>query len=108
MTEQPGTEPADASTAAETTSRKRHLLSVLIPVFNEESTLEECVCRVAAVQFDDIDTEVILVDDASADGSLALARRLEQAPPAGLARVKVLAWVRHWPPAMFPSVRRPR
>jgi glycosyltransferase involved in cell wall biosynthesis len=41
-------------------------LSVVIPVFNEVSTLEEVVARVRSVP---IDKQVIIVDDASTDGT---------------------------------------
>ncbi len=41
-------------------------LSVLIPVYNERDTIEELVRRVAAVA---IDKEIIVVDDASSDGT---------------------------------------
>jgi len=47
----------------------RPLLSVLMPVYNEERTLRRVVEAVRAV---DIDKEIILVDDGSRDGSGAL------------------------------------
>lgn len=50
------------------------ILSVLIPVYNEESTLDEIVRRVRAVP---MAKEIILVDDGSADGSRAILERLE-------------------------------
>jgi dolichol-phosphate mannosyltransferase len=43
-------------------------LSVLIPVFNEEDSVADVVCRVAAV---DLPLEIIVVDDASTDASRA-------------------------------------
>ncbi len=53
------------------------LLSVLVPVFNEHATLEALLVRVLAVP---LDKEVIVVDDASRDGTrevlAELARRL--------------------------------
>ena len=55
-------------------------LSVVIPVFNELATLREIVARVAAV---DLDKEIVLVDDASTDGSRDL---LERLAAEGLAR----------------------
>ncbi len=51
------------------------ILSVLIPVYNEERTLEEVVCRVCAIQ---IPKEVILVDDGSKDRSREILTRLEE------------------------------
>jgi len=47
----------------------RPLLSVLMPIYNEERTLRQVVAAVRAV---DIDKEIILVDDGSRDGSGAL------------------------------------
>ena len=50
-------------------------LSVLVPVYNEERTLEEIVRRVCAVQ---IPKEIILVDDGSKDRSREILSRLQQ------------------------------
>jgi len=52
-------------------------LSVVIPVYNERSTLLELVKRVESV---DIDKEVILVDDCSTDGTRDLLASLEGTP----------------------------
>ncbi|NOZ74296.1 MAG: glycosyltransferase family 2 protein [FCB group bacterium] len=41
-------------------------LSIIIPVYNEATTLPECLKRVEAV---DLDREIILVDDGSTDGT---------------------------------------
>jgi len=49
-------------------------LSVLIPVYNEEHTVEEVVRRVRAVN---IPKEIILVDDGSQDGSREILKRLQ-------------------------------
>ncbi len=48
-------------------------LSVLIPIYNEERTLEEIVRRVLATPFD---KEVLLVDDCSSDQSPRIAEKL--------------------------------
>jgi glycosyltransferase involved in cell wall biosynthesis len=50
-------------------------LSVLIPVYNEERTLEEVVRRVCAVQ---MPKEIILVDDGSNDQSRTILNRLQE------------------------------
>ena len=50
-------------------------LSVLVPVYNEERTLEEVVGRVCAFP---VAKEVILVDDGSKDRSREILERLEQ------------------------------
>jgi glycosyltransferase involved in cell wall biosynthesis len=50
-------------------------LSVLIPVYNEERTLEEVVRRVRSIE---IPKEIILVDDGSKDRSRELLTQLQQ------------------------------
>ncbi len=49
-------------------------LTVIIPVYNEERTLEQVVRAVAAV---DLDHEIVVVDDASTDGTPEVIARLE-------------------------------
>jgi len=49
-------------------------LSVVVPILNEEGTLEEILRRIRAVP---IAKEIILVDDGSADGTRELLGRLE-------------------------------
>jgi glycosyltransferase involved in cell wall biosynthesis len=51
-------------------------LSVLIPVYNEERTVEEVVRRVSAVP---IPKEIILIDDGSKDQSREILTRLQEA-----------------------------
>ncbi|MCK4659338.1 MAG: glycosyltransferase family 2 protein [Phycisphaerae bacterium] len=46
-------------------------LSIVIPVYNEKSTLEELVARVVAVEIG-MEREIILVDDGSTDGTREL------------------------------------
>lgn len=48
-------------------------LTVVIPTYNEAGTLQEVVARVQAV---DIPKEIIIVDDASTDGSAEVAARI--------------------------------
>jgi glycosyltransferase involved in cell wall biosynthesis len=50
-------------------------LSVLIPVYNEEGTLEEVIRRVRAIQ---LPKEIILVDDGSKDHSREILSRLQE------------------------------
>jgi glycosyltransferase involved in cell wall biosynthesis len=48
-------------------------LSIVIPAYNEQATLEEIVQRVERVP---VDKEIIVVDDASTDGTAQVAERL--------------------------------
>jgi len=55
--------------------RERKLkLSAIMPVHNEESTIDEVIHLVRSVDLGDIEIEVVVVDDASTDGT---AERLE-------------------------------
>lgn len=47
-------------------------LSVIVPVYNEEDSVEELIARVKAVP---VEKEIIAIDDHSADGTLAILRR---------------------------------
>ena len=53
-------------------------LSIVMPVYNEERTLEEIVARVLATPYD---KELVLVDDGSRDASRAIMQRLAEAHP---------------------------
>ena len=53
------------------------ILSVVIPVYNEASTITRLIERVRAV---DIPTEIIIVDDCSTDGTGDVLRSLPEAP----------------------------
>ena len=61
------------------------LISVVIPVYNVETTLRKCVDSVLAQTYDN--TEVILVNDGSTDRSEDICRSYEQIDP----RVKVIS-----------------
>ena len=56
-------------------------LSVIIPCYNEQATLEKCVKRVLAIQDVSLHLEIIIVDDASKDGSLDIAYRMAASHP---------------------------
>jgi len=53
------------------------LLTVVMPVFNEENFLAQIVRQVQAVDLGDLERELIMVDDCSTDGSLAIAQAME-------------------------------
>jgi len=52
-------------------------LSVVIPVYNEKNTLEAILEQVESVDLGDMEKEIVLVDDASTDGSTEILRKLE-------------------------------
>lgn len=60
-------------------SRKK--LSLVIPSYNEEGTLANCVNRVLAIATPDLSLELIIVDDCSNDGSLSVAQELARRHP---------------------------
>lgn len=65
--------------------KSRPKLSVVIPVYNEQETIEELLRRVQAVE---IEKEIIVVDDGSTDGTRELLQRLARSSdqnPAGTA-----------------------
>ncbi|WP_319523971.1 bifunctional glycosyltransferase family 2/GtrA family protein [uncultured Desulfosarcina sp.] len=53
-------------------------LSVIIPCYNEEATLRRCIKRVLEIQDALLSLEIIIVDDASRDNSLSIARDLAE------------------------------
>src|SRR3989454_3097117 len=58
---------------------RRPAVSVIIPVYNERTTIEEIILRVQNVE---LDKEIVIVDDASTDGTRAfLADLAEHATP---------------------------
>ena len=56
-------------------------LSVIIPCYNEEATLGKCLKKVLAVADDRLSLEIIIVDDASTDRSLIIAKELAERYP---------------------------
>ena len=63
------------------------LLSVVIPVYNERQTLLDLVERVKAVP---LRKQIVLVDDASTDGTRELLRELESQPEDGRNQIEVV------------------
>ena len=57
-------------------------LSVLMPVYNERKTLDEIVSRVLKQRINGIDSlELVIVDDASTDGSTEIIKQLADTHP---------------------------
>ena len=55
-------------------------LSIVIPVYNEEKTVEELIRRVTSIDVA-MDMELVLVDDCSQDGSQDILKRIAEAHP---------------------------
>ena len=53
-------------------------LSVVIPVYNEKDTLEMLLAKVESVDLGNVEKEIVLVDDASTDGSAEILKELEK------------------------------
>jgi dolichol-phosphate mannosyltransferase len=56
-------------------------LSIVIPAYNEEKTLEKCVDRVLAIANPGLRLEIIIVNDASKDGTALAAKALAEKHP---------------------------
>jgi dolichol-phosphate mannosyltransferase len=56
-------------------------LTLVVPCYNEAATLESCIDRVLQLRDHGVDLEVVIVDDCSTDGSLALARGIAEKHP---------------------------
>jgi glycosyltransferase involved in cell wall biosynthesis len=71
-----GASPESSTFHQSAQGTKRVKLSIVIPCYNEEKTLEDCVDLVLAIQDESLELEVIIVDDCSKDKSLEAAHRL--------------------------------
>jgi len=60
---------------------KRVKLSLVIPCYNEEKTLESCIEKVLEIEDEDLELELIIVDDCSKDASRSVAARLAERIP---------------------------
>jgi glycosyltransferase involved in cell wall biosynthesis len=56
-------------------------LSIVVPCYNEERTLELCVSRIQELAGQDLELEIIIVDDCSTDDSLTIANGLSVRHP---------------------------
>jgi dolichol-phosphate mannosyltransferase len=80
MMQEPGV-PSTSAPEVTAAGLARVKLSVIIPCYNEEKTLAECVANVVAIADPTLELEVIVVDDCSKDQSLPLARELASTIP---------------------------
>ena len=63
------------------TPQKAWTLSLVVPCYNEDATLAQCVERVLTLQSETLKLEIIIVDDCSQDKSLEIARKLKEQHP---------------------------
>ncbi|MBR4312189.1 MAG: glycosyltransferase [Bacteroidaceae bacterium] len=56
-------------------------VSIIVPIYNASSYIEECLSSLVAQTMDDI--EILLVDDHGGDDSIAIARRFVETHPSG-------------------------
>jgi len=56
-------------------------LSVVIPCFNEQLTVQACIERVLNINDESLDLEIIFVDDCSTDNSVGIAKKIAQKHP---------------------------
>ena len=57
---------------------KANKISIIIPVFNEISTLRQILKKVENAEFCSLEKEIILVDDGSGDGTRGLLKTIEE------------------------------
>ncbi|HVS81004.1 MAG TPA: glycosyltransferase [Pyrinomonadaceae bacterium] len=62
-------------------AQPRLKLSVIIPVYNEQSTVAEVVDRVCAVELPGLDKEIVIVDDGSHDDSPSIIESIQKQRP---------------------------
>jgi glycosyltransferase involved in cell wall biosynthesis len=73
-----------------------HLLSVLIPLYNEEEFIHELLARaVAAPLPEGLDREIIVVDDGSTDDSAASVEEFIASCPRASGKAVLVRLIRH-------------
>lgn len=75
-------------------SRKNPAISIIVPVYNVEKFVAECIDSILGQSFHDY--EILLIDDASTDGSMEICRRYEEKD----ARIKIFANSENLGPAL--------
>ncbi|MCX7953771.1 MAG: glycosyltransferase family 2 protein [Bacteroidales bacterium] len=61
---------------------KKYKLSIIIPAYNEEQTIEQILKKVIEVDLNNIDKEIIIIDDCSKDKTLEKIERFKNNNPA--------------------------
>jgi len=70
-----------SSMLTEKNDNSRFTLSLVVPCYNEEATLAECIRRVLQIADDTMQLEIIIVDDGSTDTTGAIAEELAKKYP---------------------------
>jgi glycosyltransferase involved in cell wall biosynthesis len=68
-------ESYETAQTEEVSPQNRYKLSIIIPVYNEFSTIKEVIDRVSEIDLDLIEKEIIVSDDGSTDGSAEIIKR---------------------------------
>jgi glycosyltransferase involved in cell wall biosynthesis len=76
----------DLSPRDQGTSGAANVISIVIPVFNERTYIEEVLLRVQAVP---LKKEIVVIDDCSTDGTRALLQDFQRAQAAGCRELSV-------------------
>lgn len=53
-------------------------LSIIIPAYNEENTIEKLIQRVSEVELPNIEKEIVVVNDCSKDGTLKIVNKIQK------------------------------
>jgi dolichol-phosphate mannosyltransferase len=72
---------AAASPSSRGPAQARVKLSLVIPCYNEEKTLESCIDKVVEIADEWLELELIVVDDCSKDASRAVAKKIAERIP---------------------------
>ena len=69
-------------------------ISVVIPVYNEEQVINECIKRITQVleKLDKYENEIIIIDDGSRDNTLSLLEEMAE----NNFRIKILSFSRNF------------
>ncbi|QQS34856.1 MAG: bifunctional glycosyltransferase family 2/GtrA family protein [Ignavibacteriales bacterium] len=59
-------------------NKRTPILSIIVPIYNEEKTLSLCIDKVRKIEDENLRLEIILVDDCSTDNSLVEAKAIEK------------------------------
>ena len=65
-------------------------LTLVVPCYNEQSSLSDCIEAVLAIADDTLSLQIVIVDDASTDDSLSIARDIAQRRSDDLRCIEVL------------------